>query len=133
VEVRIDPKKRGVGKVVLVVDDTPFVREAIGRAFLSDGFKTCVEAENGQEGIEAAKRCQPDLIILDLSMPIMNGLEAAPVLRKLFPKIPIFLFSLYAEGVSEEDAARAGVDLVLSKHDPLSNVVDKAHEMLGRN
>jgi len=131
VEVKIDPKKRGVGKTVLVVDDSPFLRKAIENAFLSDGFKICIEAENGQEGIEVAKKCQPDLIILDLSMPVMNGLEAAPVLRRMFPTIPIFLFSLYADAVNAETASKAGVYLVLSKTEPLSNIVDKAHEMLG--
>ena len=63
VEVAIDPKKRGLGKTVLVVDDSEVLRKAIEKAFLSDGFKTCVEAENGQEAIEVAKECQPDLII----------------------------------------------------------------------
>jgi CheY-like chemotaxis protein len=130
-EVKTDPKKRGEGKTVLVVDDNVFVRKAIETAFLSDGFKTCVEAKNGQEGIEAAKGCRPDLIILDLSMPVMNGLQAAPILRKLFPKIPIFLFSLYSNDLSKEDAAKAGVDWVVSKTEPLSKVVDKAHEMMG--
>jgi two-component system, chemotaxis family, chemotaxis protein CheY len=126
-----DPKKLGVGKTVLVVDDSAFVRKAIESAFLSDGFKTCVEAENGKEGIEVAKKCQPDLIILDLMMPVMNGLEAAPILRELFPKIPIFLFSLYADDLSQQVASRAGVDLVVSKNEPLSKLVDKAHEMMG--
>lgn len=130
-EVRIDPKKRGVGKTVLVVDDSEFLRKAIEKAFLSDGFTTCVEAANGQEGIEAAKECNPDLIILDLSMPVMNGLEAAPILRSMFPKIPIFLFTFYADAVSEETVVKAGVDLVIPKDEPLSNIVDKAHEMLG--
>jgi two-component system, chemotaxis family, chemotaxis protein CheY len=132
VEIKIDPRKRGVGKTVLVVDDSVFVRKAIEQAFLSDGFKTCIEAENGKEGIEVAKKCQPDLIILDLSMPVMNGLEAAPILRTLFPKIPIFLFSLYADCVTKEVASTAGVDLVISKNEPLSNVVDRAHEMMGK-
>jgi CheY-like chemotaxis protein len=131
VEVAIDPKKRGVGKIVLVVDDSELLRKAIERAFLSDGFKTCVEAENGQEAIEVAKTCQPDLIILDLSMPVMNGLEAAPILRSMFPKIPIFLFSSYADVVSEDVAAMTGIDLVMSKDEPISSVVDKAHQMMG--
>jgi two-component system chemotaxis response regulator CheY len=130
-EVKVDPKKNGVGKTVLVVDDSALMRKAIESAFLSDGFKTCVEAKNGKEGIEVAKHCHPDLIILDFSMPVMNGLDAAPILRKLFPKIPIFLFLLYAEGISKEDASKAGVDLVISKYESLSNVVDKAHEMMG--
>jgi CheY-like chemotaxis protein len=131
VEVKSDPKKRGQGKTVLVVDDNVFVRKAIESTFLSDGFKTCVEAENGKEAIEVAKKCQPDLIILDLSMPVINGLEAAPILRSLFPKIPILLFSLYADGISKEDALRAGVNMVISKNEPLANVLDKAHEMMG--
>ncbi len=131
VEVATDPKKRGEGKTVLVVDDSEVLRKAIEKAFLSEGFKSCVEAENGKEAIEVAKKCQPDLIILDLSMLVMNGLQAAPILRSMFPKIPIFLFSFYADAVSEHLAAMAGISLVISKDEPLPKVVDKAHEMMG--
>jgi CheY-like chemotaxis protein len=130
VEVATDPKKHGEGKTVLVADDSEVLRKTIERAFLSDGFKTCVEAENGQEAIEVAKKCQPDLIILDLSMPVMNGLQAAPVLRRMFPKIPIFLFSFYADVMDEHLAAMAGISLVISKDTPLSEVVNKAHELI---
>jgi CheY-like chemotaxis protein len=132
VEVKIPPKKRGDGKTVLVVDDSAYIRKAVEQVFLSDGFKTCVEAENGQDAINVAKKCQPDVIILDLSMPVMNGLEAAPILRRMFPKTTIFLFSLFADAVNEDTAAKAGVDLVLSKNEPLSSVLGKAHEMMGR-
>jgi two-component system chemotaxis response regulator CheY len=84
-----DSQTAKAGKTALVVDDSALMRKAIDSAFLSDGFKTCVEAKNGKEGIEVAKHCHPDLIILDFSMPVMNGLDAAPILRKLFPKIPL--------------------------------------------
>jgi len=67
-----EPKQHGKGKTVLIADDSVFVLKAIENAFLSDGFKTCVEAQNGKEGIEVAQQCQPDLIILDLSMPVMH-------------------------------------------------------------
>jgi CheY-like chemotaxis protein len=126
-----NPKKRGVGKTVLVVDDNAAIRKALATEFLSDGFKTCVEAENGKEGIEVAKRARPDIITLDLSMPVMNGLEAAPQLRKLFPKTPIILFTLYADSLLKADASKAGVNLVLLKTEPLSNLVAKAHELIG--
>ena len=126
-----DPKKHGVGKTVLVVDDNVPMRRMIAAAFLSDGFKTCAEADNGQEGIVAAKRIMPDLITLDLSMPLMNGLEAAPELRKLFPKIPIILFCLYGEEQLESEASRAGINLVLSKTEPLSTLLKTAHELMG--
>jgi CheY-like chemotaxis protein len=131
VKVATDLKMHGEGKTVLIVDDSEVLRKTIEKAFLSDGFKTCVEAANGEEAIEVAKKCQPDLIILDLSMPVMNGLQAAPILRSMFPKIPIFLYSFYADVVSEHLAAMAGISLIVSKDEPLSNVVNKAHEMMG--
>ena len=72
-----DPEKRGVGKTVLVVDDNARIRKLLAVAFLSDGFMTCVQAENGKEAIEAAKQIKPDVITLDFSMPGMNGLATA--------------------------------------------------------
>jgi two-component system chemotaxis response regulator CheY len=131
VEIERDTRKRGVGKTVLVVDDNATIRRMLAAAFLSDGFETCAEAENGKEGIELAKRVKPDVITLDVSMPVMNGLEAAPRLRKLFPKAPIILFTLYADSVLKTDASRAGVNLVLLKTEPLSTLVEKAHELMG--
>jgi CheY-like chemotaxis protein len=129
--VEIDPKKHGVGKTVVVVEDNATIRTMIVQAFLSDGFKTCGEADNGKEGIEAAKKLQPDLITMDLSMPVMNGLQAASALRKLFPKTPIILFTMFAGDGVKEAAVEAGVDLVLSKTEPLSALLDHAHSLIG--
>jgi two-component system chemotaxis response regulator CheY len=124
-------KKRGVGKTVLVVDDNDSIRRMLAAAFLSDGFRTCVEAGNGEEAIALAERVKPDVITLDLSMPVMNGLEAAPKLRKLLPNTPIILFTLYADSVLKTDASRAGINLVLLKTEPLPTLVEKAHELMG--
>ena len=129
--IKSDPKE-SVGKTVLVVDDNAAIRKMIAAAFLSDGFKTCVEADNGREGIEAAKRIQPDLITLDVSMPVMNGLEAAPQLRKLFPKTPIILFTMYGTAQLENEASKLGVNLVLTKTIPLATLVDEAHKLLAQ-
>ena len=131
-EIEIDPKKRGVGKTVLVVDDSAVIRQMLAAAFLSDGFKTCGEAENGKEAIGVAEQIKPDVIILDLSMPVMNGLEAASELRKIFPKTPIILFTLYGDSLLNTEASKAGVNLVLLKTVPLSTLVDKAHELMGK-
>ena len=68
------------GKTVLVVDDSPAIRKSLSELFLADGY-TLKEASNGKEAIEVAEGCDPDIIILDLSMPIMDGLEAAPKLK----------------------------------------------------
>ena len=118
------------GKTVLVVDDSAAIRKLLASAFLSDGFKTCVEAENGKEAIEAAKQSNPDVIVLDLSMPVMNGLQSAPELRRLFPRAPIILFTLYAECLSPAEASKVGISLVLEKTVPLATLIEKAHELL---
>ena len=130
-EVESDPKKRGAGKTVLVVDDSVLIRKMLAAAFLSDGFKTCGEAENGKEAIEVAKQIKPDVITLDLSMPVMNGLTAAPELRRAFPNTPIILFTLYGDSLSKTAASEAGVSLVLEKSVPLSTLIDTAHELMG--
>jgi CheY-like chemotaxis protein len=129
--VEIDRDGKKLDKTVLVVDDSPKIRELLADALLSDGFTTCVEAENGQEAIATAEQVKPDLIILDLSMPIMDGLEAAPALRRVLPETPIILFSLYGDRVSAAQASQAGVNLVLAKTVPLRMLLDKASELVG--
>lgn len=130
-EIQSDPRKRGAGKTVLVVDDNAAIRKMLASAFLSDGFKTCGEAENGKEAVELAKQIKPDVITLDLSMPVMNGIRAASELRRIFPTMPIILFTLYGDSVSKASASEAGVSLVLQKTVPLSVLIDHAHELMG--
>jgi DNA-binding NarL/FixJ family response regulator len=130
VEIENDPRKRGAGKVVLVVDDNAAIRKRIANAFLSDGFKTSVQAGNGREAVEAARQVHPDVIILDLSMPVMNGLEAASEIRKIFPQVPMILFSLYGDSMLSKEVASAGINLVLMKTESLSTLVNKAHELM---
>ena len=125
-----DPKKPGIGKTALVADDNAAIRTMLASAFLSDGFKTCIEAENGKEAIDAAKQNKPDVIVLDLSMPVMNGLQSAPELRKLLPQTPIILFTLYGQNLSQTQASKSGISLVLEKTVPLSTLIEKAHQLM---
>jgi CheY-like chemotaxis protein len=114
----------------LVVDDSAAIRKMLATAFLSDGFKTCIEAENGKEAIDAAKQNKPDVIVLDLSMPVMNGLQSAPELRKVLPQTPIILFTLYGQSLSQTEASKSGISLVLEKTVPLSTLIEKAHQLM---
>ena len=124
-------RKWGRGKAALIVDDSPKIRKVIAEAFRDDGFETCAEAENGREGIEAAKQIHPDIIVLDLSMPVMNGLQAAPELRKMYPRVPIILFTLYGNGLLETEASKAGVTVVVTKTEPLQELLQRAHQLIG--
>jgi CheY-like chemotaxis protein len=125
-----DPQKTCIGKTVLVVDDSAVIRKMLASAFLSDGFETCIEAENGKEAIDVAKQSKPDLIILNLSMPVMNGLQSAPELRKISPQAPIILFTLYGRNLAQTEASKAGINLVVEKSVPLSTLIEKAHELM---
>ncbi len=112
------------------MDDNAAIRKQLAHAFLYDGFKKCEEANNGEEGIKLAKQIKPDLITLDLSMPVMNGLEAAAELRKFFPKIPLILFTMHDISLLGGEASRAGINVVLSKSLDLSTLVNEAHKLI---
>jgi CheY-like chemotaxis protein len=130
-QIEKDPRKWGTGKAALIVDDSPKIRKVVAEAFRADGFETCAEAENGQQGIETAKQIRPDIIVLDLSMPVMNGLQAAPELRRMYPRVPIILFTLYGDGLVEKEASEAGVTVVVTKTEPLPDLLHRAHELIG--
>ena len=128
---RTHPNKANSAKCVLIVDDNPWMRKAVANAFLSNRFAVCGEAENGRDAIDLAKKLTPDLIILDLSMPVMNGLQAAPELRKIAPAAPTILFTMFGNELVSDQASKIGIDLVVSKTESLDSVVRKAHKLLG--
>src|SRR5436305_11386287 len=95
---------------ILIADDSRIIREALGRLFQKEEtFEVCGEAENGQEAIVKAQELHPDLILLDLSMPVMNGLDAARVLKRVMPEVPVIMFSAYSDATTEKAARSAGV------------------------
>ena len=108
-------------KSVLIVDDSAPIRRSL-RAFVESrpGFKICGEAIDGLEALEKARELKPDLIVLDFSMPRMNGLEAAAVLHFILPSAPIILFTLHKDEVSSRQARDAGISAILSKTEQLS-------------
>ena len=94
-------------KRILLVDDHPVLRSGM-RNFLDGKFEICGEAANGKEAIEQAMQCKPDLVLLDIQMPVMNGVEAAREIRRLLPKTKILMFSM-VDGVQlERTVAEAG-------------------------
>src|ERR1700731_2821777 len=105
-----------MSKSILIADDHETTRSLI-RSFIQSkkGFEVCGEAVDGVDAIQKAKELKPDLIILDLAMPRMNGAAAASVLKRRMPKIPIILFTMYDELMSETFSSAVQVDLVLSK------------------
>jgi DNA-binding NarL/FixJ family response regulator len=81
--------------------------------------------------LRLARKLSPNLIVFDVSMPVMNGLEAVPILRKSVPNSPIILYTLHADRVIEQQLESAKVDSVVSKQEPLSRFTEEAHALLG--
>jgi|ERR1700723_1769987 CheY-like chemotaxis protein len=105
-------------KRVLIADDNAHLRKALCRLFEGHAYlEICAEAANGREAVEKAIAIRPDLIILDLSMPVMNGLEAARHLSALMPHVPKILFTLHAHALIKSDLDAAGISRVVSKSD----------------
>ena len=116
---------------VLVVDDSPLMRRMVCDLLESEsGFKIVGEAENGREAIQKAKQLQPDLVILDLGMPVMNGLEAASAIKRAVPDVRVILFTLYSDPDVERTARSMGVDAVISKEN-LEDLGETARRLAG--
>lgn len=112
---------------VLIVDDSESVRISIRALFEAEqDFTVIGEAVNGLDAIAKAEELLPELIVLDLSMPIMNGLEAADTLKSISPNTPIFVLTAHGGPEVDRAARAAGVDAVYSKGDNLQKMVGDA-------
>jgi DNA-binding NarL/FixJ family response regulator len=120
-------------QTVLIADDNSIVRNIV-KVFLSQrpNMAICGEAGNGTEAVEKAKLLKPDLVLLDLAMPEMNGAEAASVLKKSMPDLPIILLTMYSEKVGSQLKSAIGVDAVLSKLDGLTKLANAVDAVLAR-
>jgi two-component system response regulator NreC len=117
-------------KRILLVDDSAPTRGLV-RAFLESrqGWKVCGEAADGFEGVQKVLELNPDVIILDFSMPRINGLQAALVLHEMVPDTPIILFTIYKDGVVGRLARNAGIASVVSKSDQLTMLADEVQRL----
>jgi two-component system, NarL family, nitrate/nitrite response regulator NarL len=109
---------------VLIVDDPPLTREALGALLAQHGFSVVGQAEDGEEAIGLVRRLQPKLVLLDLSMPGLSGLEALPRLREAAPGCEVVV--LTASGTEENllAAIRGGAAGYLLKSEPPGRIAE---------
>jgi len=118
---------------VLIVDDSPAVRRIVRVLFEDDTtFAVCGEAENGREGLEKAEELRPDLVVMDLIMPVMNGLDAARAIRLIMPSVPIVLLTGNSDLLTLAEARSVGISVVVSKTE-MAILVEAARELQGQN
>ena len=117
---------------MLIVDDNQMVRKVVRHLFetLPD-WKVGGEAEEGAEAVRKAAELKPDLILLDFSMPNMNGVEAASVLKKMLPDVHIIVFTIFDDALGSSLVSAVGVDLIVPKTEGLTGL-EKAVQHLMR-
>jgi two-component system, chemotaxis family, chemotaxis protein CheY len=121
-------------KTILIVDDNAYIRRGLRELFKRESdFEVCGEAENGKEAIDKALALHPDLIVLDLSMPVMNGLDAARELKRLMPTVPLMMYSAFGDVFGEQQARLIGISELVSKSQPAAILISKARGLLFRN
>jgi len=116
---------------VLVVDDNSSVRKLICELFTRESdFEVCGEADNGRDAILKAQEVAPDLIVTDLSMPLMNGLEETCTLKKLMPEVPVIIYSAHMDSFFEKEALAAGASAVVAKTDVVAALIPAARSLV---
>ncbi len=117
---------------ILIADDSPLVRRSIRRLLESNPeWEICGEAANGQEAIDQAMVLTPDIIVLDLVMPVMDGLQAARRMAVIAPKIPTVMLTMYASDQLRTEASEIGVQGVISKSQS-SSLIETIETLLAR-
>lgn len=85
--------------------------------FEQAGWTVCAEAVDGEEAVANARELEPDIIVLDLSMPGMNGLTAGLILKDIFPETPLILFTSFAGIINAKNLKQAGFSALIDKAD----------------
>jgi DNA-binding NarL/FixJ family response regulator len=106
----------------VVIDDTSDIRDLLTIVLTRSGMHVVGEAGDGQAGVDVVRAERPDVVLLDLAMPVMDGVEALPIIRGLVPDARIIVLSAFAGALSEK-VLDCGADGYLMKGTPLSKIV----------
>ncbi len=119
-------------KRIAIVDDNPVIRKLLRDILESadSSWTVCVEANDGREGVEKIQESKPDVAVLDLTMPVMNGLEAARILNRTAPQIPLILCTLHEDPILKSQASGVGIKAIVSKAENMQVLVQTIRSLL---
>ncbi|HEX6504310.1 MAG TPA: response regulator transcription factor [Terriglobales bacterium] len=118
-------------KRIMIADDGEEVRQVMRAVFEArTEYQICGEASNGAEAVEKALELKPDLLLLDVAMPMLNGVEVASVLAGSLPQMPIVLYTMYNEMLGLSLASAVGAKAVISKADGISKLLECVKNLL---
>jgi len=118
---------------VLVVDDAANLRELLTLLLeTEDDFEVAGTARDGEEAVLLAAREQPSIVLLDLAMPVMDGMQALPRLRGILPDAVILVFSAYDQEEMAKESLESGADAYLEKGSTVTQLVDLLRTLRAR-
>jgi two-component system response regulator NreC len=115
---------------ILLADDHRLVRECVKLLLEREGFQVEAEAENGYEAVKLAEGLRPDVAVLDVAMPILNGLDAAREIQKVSPETKTILVTMYGEKAYILQALRAGAKGIILKNHAAEELLRAIREAL---
>jgi DNA-binding NarL/FixJ family response regulator len=116
---------------ILIADDSALVRQQLRSLLeMNPDWEVCGEAVDGREAVAKARELQPDLVVLDFSMPIMNGLQAAKEISQQFPQLPLLLFSMFLSRQLVEEARKLGFRGAVAKSDVSRDLLHGVESLL---
>lgn len=120
-----------MSRAILLADDNQSVRKVLRSVLEKQGDCTvCGEAENGYIAVQKVKELHPDLVVVDFSMPVLNGLEVIRALKQTRPAMPVILFTMFKDRYLEAEAFAAGASVVISKTDGIGILIEQAKVLL---
>jgi DNA-binding NarL/FixJ family response regulator len=126
-----DQPSGGAARSVLLIDDTPEIRMLVRRALeRSGGLQVVAEAADGSAGVDAARAHRPDVVLLDIAMPVMDGLEALPQIREALPGATVIMLSGFGADSMVNQALDSGADGYIQKGQPMGELVSRVYEIL---
>lgn len=128
---RMEAPKSGRMRILLA-DDFEVVRNGLKNLLSESGeWDICGEADNGLSAVQKTVELKPDVIVLDITMPVMNGLEAAREIRRLAPRTKIVMFSMHDSAHIAQEAKQAGADAYVAKSSGIEDIERIIAEVLG--
>ena len=118
-------------KGILIADDSAPARQVVRVVLEGAGYSVCAEAVDGLDAVDKASELKPDLIVLDVRLPRLNGIEAAHVLRGRLPNTPIILFTMF--DIAPSLVTAAGISSIIRKSEGIHKLVASVQSILGHS
>lgn len=128
-DARVSERKKLIR--ILIADDHEAVRRGLRSALSAAGWEVCADVVNGKEAVAKVAELKPDLIVLDISMPVMGGLDAARLIRAADPNAKIVIFTMHESQQMKDEIARIGVQAHAVKSAPMKQLLDTIKTVLG--